>query len=175
MAFLKTRNLHDLILNEKDEKFKKVKSFLKNLFVTVPHLKKQIKIQSLQAYAGEYVFTKDDQEELTVAVCSVQSPRCLDMNCDFQKHYRDAHRINITNPKFFGIVAGSKDRRLVFPLQVCKVVGGQLYKKKLSPDATAKVVPLSTKAPQARLNTIMSGIGSGRPGAISSPVRTSLA
>ncbi|KZP23638.1 Piwi-domain-containing protein [Athelia psychrophila] len=152
MAFLKTRNLHDLILNEGDEKFKKVKSFLKGLFVTVPHLKKRIKIQSLQPYAGEYVFTKDDQEELTVA-----------------KHYKDAHKINISNPKFFGIVAGSKDRRLVFPIQVCKVLGGQLYKKKLSPDATAKVVPLATKAPQARMNTIMNGIGHGKPGAISSP------
>lgn len=97
------------------------------------------------------------------------------MNCVFQKHYRDAHNIIIKNPKVIGVVSGSKDRRLVFPLQVCKVLGGQLYKKQLSPDATAKVVPLATKAPQARLNTIMTGIGHGRPGAISSPVCTSLA
>lgn len=70
MDFLKTRNVHDLILNERDDKFKKLKSFLKGLFVTVPHLKKRIKIQSLQTCAGEYVFTKDDHEELDVAVCS---------------------------------------------------------------------------------------------------------
>ena len=77
--------------------------------------------------------------------------------------------------KLFGVAAGSKDRQLVFPAEVCRVVGGQLYTKKLSPDATAKVVPLATKAPQARLDTIMNGIGQGKTGAITAPVSDSLA
>ncbi|KAF7975299.1 hypothetical protein HWV62_10070 [Athelia sp. TMB] len=151
MAFLRAKNINELALSSKDDKFKKLKSFLKGIFIVAPNLKRRIKIQSLQDYAGEYVFVKDTQET-TVA-----------------RHYKDAHGITIRYVKLFGVAAGPKDRQLVFPAEVCRVVGGQLYKKKLSPDATAKVVPLATKAPQARLDTIMNGIGQGKTGAITAP------
>lgn len=70
MTFLRVREVKELVLNEKDDNFKRLKSFLKGLLVDVPKLKRPVKIQSLQDYAGEFVFLKDDQEELTVAVSS---------------------------------------------------------------------------------------------------------
>jgi hypothetical protein len=75
----------------------------------------------------------------------------------------------------FGILVGSKDRDIVFPAEVCRIVDGQIYKKvstitqlfsdiitehwcfykkKVPQESTPEVVKFATSRPERRLETI---------------------
>jgi hypothetical protein len=82
------------------------------------------------------------------------------------------HNLNIyfVSTKAFGIVTGSKERRVVYPAELCFIEAGQFYRKKVPTELTKSVVEFATKSPQERLHTINSGIGLGQPGGLAAPV-----
>lgn len=64
-------------------------------------------------------------------------------------------------PDTIGVVTSGKGApfKVVFPLEMCNLVPGQLYKKKLPPDATATVVSFAAMPPADRLRIITAGGG----------------
>ena len=74
------------------------------------------------------------------------------------------------HPKTFGIVTGSKERKVVYPAELCTVEAGQFYRKKVPTALTSSVVDFATKSPDERLRIINSGIGLGHQGGLAAPV-----
>lgn len=93
--------------------------------------------------------------------------------CFPQRHFQEVYNIVVGQPKAFGIVTGSKERKVVYPAELCFVEAGQFYKKKVPVELTKSVVEFATKSPQERLHTINSGIGLGQQGALTAPVSIS--
>ncbi|KAJ7261353.1 Piwi domain-containing protein [Mycena haematopus] len=67
--------------------------------------------------------------------------------------YFGQHNITLTYPGTIGIVTSGKSApfKVVVPLELCALLPGQLYKKKLPPDATATVVSFAALDPAKRL------------------------
>ena len=63
----------------------------------------------------------------------------------------------------FGILVGSKEKAIVFPAEVCTVVEGQIYKKKVPQELTPQVVKFATSAPSDRLAAIQQSGGARAP------------
>jgi eukaryotic translation initiation factor 2C len=59
----------------------------------------------------------------------------------------------------FGILVGGKEKAIVFPAEVCTIIEGQIYKKKVPPESTPEVVKFATSKPDQRLATIQQGGG----------------
>jgi len=142
------RNVRDLELAPGDANYRKLKSFFKNIFVRVnptggiPNARSPKKlIRDLVPYAGDFVFEKDG------------------MSTTVEKHFQLAHGYHLRYPRIFGIRVGSKEKPIVFPAEVCVVVDGQLYKKKVPQELTPKVVKFATRRPKERLQTIEQGHG----------------
>jgi eukaryotic translation initiation factor 2C len=78
-----------------------------------------------------------------------------------QEHFQKTYQITLSYPDTFGIVTSGKGApfKVVFPLELCALVPGQLYKKKLPPEATATVVGFAAMPPAQRLNMIRTGGG----------------
>jgi len=92
-----------------------------------------------------------------------------------QRHFHQTHSIMLKHPKMFGIVTGSRERKVVYPAEVCTVEAGQFYRKKVPAELTKSVVDFATKSPQERMNTIDRGIGLGQHGGLEAPVSHSRA
>lgn len=67
MELLKTSNARHLFLNEEELNFRKLKAFLKRLFVRVKPNGRKKQIRDLIPFAGEFVFDKDTGQ-ITVQV-----------------------------------------------------------------------------------------------------------
>jgi eukaryotic translation initiation factor 2C len=80
-----------------------------------------------------------------------------------QDHFKEAHGYALQHPLIFGILVGSKERAIVFPAEVCTVVEGQIYKKKVPQELTSHVVKFATCKPEDRLRTIQQGSGMRAP------------
>lgn len=91
-----------------------------------------------------------------------------------QQHFREAHGISLAYRDMFGIRIGNKDRKdEVYPAELCRIVAGQIYKKKASPETTKSAVTFATKRPQERLTMITSGVNAGG-GTMRAPVSKGL-
>jgi len=94
-------------------------------------------------------------------------------NVYLQRHFHEVHNIAINRPKAFGISTGSKERKIVYPAELCTVEAGQFYRKKVPSELIKNVVEFATKSPQERLHIINSGIGLGQQGGLAAPVSDS--
>lgn len=70
-------------------------------------------------------------------------------------HFQQHHNIAIRFPVMFGVRIG-KDA--VFSAEICDVIPGQLYRKKLSPEATVTFLKFSTQKPDTRLHMIKEAV-----------------
>ncbi|KAJ7771728.1 argonaute-like protein [Mycena metata] len=79
------------------------------------------------------------------------------------EHYQVAYSTTLRYPDTIGICTSGKSApfEVIIPLELCEMVPGQLYKKKLPPDATAAVVGFAALNPAERLKKILPG-GSGQ-------------
>lgn len=57
-------------------------------------------------------------------------------------------------PNAIGINVGRKDNPAIFPLEVCHVIPGQMYKRKLPASLSKDMVKFATKKPGDRLAAI---------------------
>ena len=75
LSFLQTTDTRSLNLSSHDPKFKHLEKFLNNVRIRIPsssgHRTKTIR--GLIEHAGKFVFSKNDGEESTVAVCLLSS------------------------------------------------------------------------------------------------------
>jgi len=145
LSFLGTTDTRALNLSSNDPKFKQLERFLKNVRISIPSSKGQRTkiIRGLVERAGKFVFSKNDGQESTVAL-----------------HFQETYNIRIRYSDIFGVnLSGKKDPHpSVIPAELCQVIPGQLYKRKVPEYLTAKVVEFAKIKPQDRFRKITQSV-----------------
>ncbi|KAJ6606546.1 argonaute-like protein [Mycena vulgaris] len=87
-----------------------------------------------------------------------------------EEYFYKAHSIRLAYPKTFGVRLSGRNAPfpVIVPAELCAVLPGQLYKKRLPTSATKDAVDFATMAPQARLQTITGGTTAG----VQSPIQS---
>ncbi|KAJ6606523.1 argonaute-like protein [Mycena vulgaris] len=152
------REVRKLALRDpRSEDFKKLERHFKNRLITVEPSKRIKTIRGLvPGPVGRYEFSsKGDGPVTTVGA-----------------HYVGAHNIHLQYPDTIGVVTSGKSApfKVVIPLELCTMLPGQLYKKKLPPHATATVVSFAAMRPADRLRTIKTGTSSNTGASQRSPI-----
>jgi eukaryotic translation initiation factor 2C len=76
-----------------------------------------------------------------------------------QDHYKEAHGITLRCPDIIGVKLGSAGHdAIVVPAEMCVVVPGQFYKKKLPQNLMEKTRDFATMRPEKRLEIIRQGL-----------------
>ena len=163
LSFLGTTDIRALNLSSKDQKFKQLEKFLTNVQISIPasNGKRTKKIRGLIEHAGKFVFSKDDGQENTVAVFiiifSIHSTRPLTIS---KRHFQETYNIRVQYPDIFGVNISGKNNPhpSVIPAELCQVIPGQLYKRRIPEYLTPKVVEFSKIRPQDRRRKIAQSV-----------------
>ncbi|KAK0502821.1 Piwi domain-containing protein [Armillaria luteobubalina] len=129
-------------------------TFLKNLEIRCQTTGNRTKIiRELVMKGGRYEFERDGHTT-TVG-----------------EYFRSAHSIDIQFPDAFGILTSGKNAShpVVYPAELCSVLPGQLYKKRLPNYLMSEAVSFATMSPDVRLKAIMGDGDNGR--GIASPIQ----
>ncbi|KAJ7702361.1 Piwi domain-containing protein [Mycena rosella] len=149
---LDTRNTRDLDLSN-EHHFRKLQNHFKNKLIKTKTTGERTKtIHALErGPIGRYRFQKDD-DVTTVA-----------------EHYYKAYGIRLAFPQTFGVRLSGKNAPfpVVVPAELCTVLPGQLYKKRLPTSTTKDVVDFATMNPKVRLQTIKGATAAG----VQSPIQ----
>ncbi|KAJ7756861.1 argonaute-like protein [Mycena maculata] len=153
LSVLGARSVRDLRLpQERDPNFRKLQAHFKNRLIKTQTTGDRTK--TIHAIVcgpiGRYPFTNSDGVPTTIS-----------------DHFRRAHNIALKYPDSFGVrISGSNAPfAVVIPAELCTVLPGQLYKKRLPPAAMDSAVDFATLKPQDRLHVIAGG-SSGLPSPI---------
>ncbi|KAK7023946.1 Argonaute-like protein [Favolaschia claudopus] len=148
LAVLNTRDTRRLAIQFSDHD--DYKALLKHLKYRLIHVKtpgsNKLRTKTVRdivpAPVGEYRFHNNEGEPTTIAA-----------------HFHKAYQITLRHPQTIGVVTSGKNApfKVVLPLEVCALAPGQVYKKKLPPDATATVVGFAAMPPKERLRLITTG------------------
>ncbi|KAI9236747.1 MAG: Piwi domain-containing protein [Podila humilis] len=129
----------------------KVERAIKQLRITVTHremMSRSYKIAGLtQKSAREETF-----KILTQCGDPEASPK--EEEIDVVTYFKQAYNRILSYPMLPCVRAG----KVILPIEVCKVVPGQRYPKKLDEAQTADMINFSSKSPTARANTIKNGL-----------------
>ena len=162
LSFLGTTDIRALNLSSKDQKFKQLERFLTNVRISIPasNGKRTKTIRGLIEHAGQFVFSKNDGQESTVAVfyfLSIHPTRSLTIS---KRHFQETYNIRVQHPDIIGInISGKRDPHpSVIPAELCQVIPGQLYKRKIPEYLTSKVVDFSKIKPQDRRRKIIQSV-----------------
>lgn len=155
--YLKIRDARDLVLDKENPKFHQLSRFLRNLRITYnngPGQQSGVRtIKELIPSAGAYRFEGNDGVETTVYVCRVLPSRWV-TSMIFQDYYLSAYNRRLEFPSIIGVFVAARTRKVVIPIEICNVLPGQLYKKKLDASMTRKAVEFSIMSPADRLKRI---------------------
>ncbi|KAJ7470325.1 argonaute-like protein [Mycena latifolia] len=154
MNVLGFRSIRELErLDERDPNFRKLQNHFKNRLIKTKTTGDRTKTihAIIRGPIGQYPFQKDG-EPTTI-----------------EKHYYDAYGIRLTYPRTFGVRLSGRNApfAVVVPAELCIIIPGQLYKKRLPSSATRDAVDFATMAPQVRLQTIAGGTAAG----VQSPIQ----
>ncbi|THH33923.1 hypothetical protein EUX98_g245 [Antrodiella citrinella] len=141
MAFLDVSDARKMIEQMSHQRtFDSVSRFLKGLLLAKPKVNSPgnwthgKKISGLVANAGQETFV--DQNNVTLSV---------------ESYFAAKYNYQLRLPGCFGVKIG---RTAVFPAEVCMVMPGQLYKKRLDEDQQRKFIQSATQKPSDRLHDI---------------------
>ncbi|OBZ75515.1 Protein argonaute-2 [Grifola frondosa] len=139
MEFLKLGNPRQLLTLE-PRQWKELRTFLKGVHVTIRTAPggKPRPISDLILAAGHFEFERNG------------------MTTTVQDYFIDKYEIRLANPQLFGIRIG---KSAVFPAELCTVVKGQVYRKKLSPELQSGLLQFSTQKPVDRMREIRGAVG----------------
>ncbi|KAK0448292.1 argonaute-like protein [Desarmillaria tabescens] len=154
LRFLGQSDVRALALNQGSTKYHALERFLKGVRITVkspatgrPYTKT---IRGLQPQAGRYEFRKDGR------ITTVEA-------------YFAALNRRIRYPDIIGLRLSTQDAEnaVIVPAELCDVVPGQMFKKRLPSDLTSDAVSFGTIPPDRRLQSIR---GLGRSNELQSPI-----
>ncbi|KZV96171.1 Piwi-domain-containing protein [Exidia glandulosa HHB12029] len=115
--------------------------FLKNLKVFVNKNKRAKKITALVPCARDYRFTNEHGDSITV-----------------EEHFKRAYNFDLRFPEVFCVQVGeNQGKAIVYPIEVCDVKPGQLYRRTLSPEVTREMQTMGGMRPHDRLKDIQDG------------------
>ncbi|KAJ6448668.1 Piwi domain-containing protein [Mycena vitilis] len=150
MAVLNANTARSLALDASHENFKKLQRFLKGRLVTIktgdgPPRTKTVR-DLVPGPVGHYEFCPGGSGATTTIA----------------EHYFKTYHITLQYPNMIGVVTSpnSAPFKVVIPLELCTLVPGQQYKKKLPPEVTQDVRTFASLAPGKRLQII---VGEGAP------------
>ncbi|KAJ6618325.1 Piwi domain-containing protein [Mycena sp. CBHHK59/15] len=136
-----------------DPAFRKVQSHFKNRLVKTKTTGERTKTihAIVPGPIGRYSFSKDG------------------VTTTIEEHFRRAYNVRLAHPNTFGVrLSGSSAPfPVIVPAELCDVLPGQLYKKRLPVSATTAAVDFATMAPRNRLQTIAGGHSTG----VASPIQ----
>ncbi|TFK39399.1 argonaute-like protein [Crucibulum laeve] len=143
MGFLKLRNIRDLSSREKTPHFRELERHLSKVLINIDTMGKKTKsIRGLILNAGQFRFTKGDEEKTV------------------ERHYMEAHNTRLKYPDAFGVrLSPDGAPPVVVPAELCHIIPGQLYRKRLPDSSKADMVAFSTSSPDARLRKIQQEVG----------------
>ncbi|KAF7338648.1 Argonaute-like protein [Mycena venus] len=86
-----------------------------------------------------------------------------------EDHFRAAYNITLKHSGTFGVCISGRSAPfpVIVPAELCTVIPGQLYKKRLPSSATATAVDFATQRPEDRFRTITGGTNAG----VQSPIQ----
>ncbi|TFK29779.1 Piwi-domain-containing protein [Coprinopsis marcescibilis] len=116
--------------------FNKMKDCFKGLRIKLDTSPATKIIRGFIPRGGQYLFEKDGRE-ITV-----------------KDHYYEAYRIVLKYPDAPGVVLQERPFKVVVPMEICDVLEGQLFRKKLPDQYTAAMVKIATIAPRERQDFI---------------------
>ncbi|KAK0240575.1 argonaute-like protein [Armillaria nabsnona] len=154
LSHLNSRQVRDLCFTTKEAKFRSLSAFLKGLEIQCRTTGNRTKtVKELVLKGGRYEFERDGHTT-TVG-----------------EYFRSAHSIDIHFPDAFGIMTSGKNAShpVVYPAELCSILPGQLYKKRLPNHLTSEAVSFATMTPDVRLKAIMGHGDNGR--GIVSPIQ----
>ncbi|EKM56056.1 uncharacterized protein PHACADRAFT_257103 [Phanerochaete carnosa HHB-10118-sp] len=142
MQFINTRTPRDLHMRCQDSReLERLRRFLFKVAVRIdmPGKRRDAKryITKLVPRAGYFTFEKGGTM-ITV-----------------KDHYAEAYNLALKDPELFGVQFGGD---AVFPAELCIVVPGQRYKRKLDPEQTRKFLEASVRKPGLRLEEITTAV-----------------
>ncbi|KAF7338672.1 Argonaute-like protein [Mycena venus] len=150
MAVLDVRDIRKLSLRDsRHDDYKKLERHLKNKLIQVKTRDGPPRTKTVRGLVpgpvGGYEFHPSGSGPMTTV----------------GGHYHKTYQITLQYPDTIGVVTSGKGApfKVVIPLELCNLVSGQLYKKKLPPDATATVVGFAAMPPRDRINIITTGGG----------------
>ena len=163
LSFLGVTDTRALNLSSNDPKFKQLERFLNNVRISIPSSNGQRTktIRGLVERAGKFVFSKNDGQESTVAVCFFfPSGHFIPLLITLKLHFQETYNIRIRYLDIFGVnISGKKNPHpSVIPAELCQVIPGQLYKRKVPEYLTAKVVDFAKIKPQDRFRKISQSV-----------------
>lgn len=143
------RNIRTLSLRPTDRKYMEIYNTLlrhfKRLQIKVPKVSNNIRIiRGIEPNAGLFHFEKEPGHFMTV-----------------EEYYMEAYNIRLQRPQEFGVILSqpSDANKTIVPFELCEIVPGQLYKRKLAEFQTREMVRATTQRPNERLNSILSAVG----------------
>ena len=162
---LNKRNVRDLELNERSPAFRKLESFFKKLHIkiTIGNAERRRTIKGLVSDAGNFSFSKDGMMT-TIAVRDHRSHHAHDIAFTshlIQDHFMETYNFAIRYPRIIGICVSPKsaENPVIYPAEICEVLPGQFFKKKIPEELQGKVVlDFATMRPSQRLDLIRKGI-----------------
>ncbi|EJD53159.1 Piwi-domain-containing protein [Auricularia subglabra TFB-10046 SS5] len=99
------------------------------------------KITGLARGARDYDFKDGNNETITI-----------------QEHYHRTYNHRLIHPEVFCVqVSSSKERPIAYPIEICTIVGGQLFKKAIPPEVTRQMLQFGPNNPAQRLKDIKDG------------------
>ncbi|KAJ7608108.1 argonaute-like protein [Mycena polygramma] len=150
MAVLNANTARSLALDANHENFKKLQRFLKGRLFTIktgdgPPRTKTVR-DLVPGPVGQYEFCPGGSGATTTIA----------------EHYFKTYHITLQYPNMIGVVTSpnSAPFKVVIPLELCTLVPGQQYKKKLPPEVTQDVRTFASLTPAKRLQMI---VGEGAP------------
>ncbi|RPD66004.1 Piwi-domain-containing protein [Lentinus tigrinus ALCF2SS1-6] len=127
------------------QNFARLRTFLKGVHVAIviPGQSRDRRpprprpISNLIAQAGMQEFDKDG-ERLTV-----------------QRHFETKYNLQVRYPRIVGVRIG---KTAIIPAEFCHVVGGQVYRKKIPPQAQKMFLEFATQKPRLRITDIRNAV-----------------
>jgi hypothetical protein len=158
MDVLNVRNQRDLWLLKDHHNFKKLKNFFKNVFVRIKPSGRKKQIRDLQEFAGKYKFNKDNgQTTVEVRTLHCFQVTRLIWTIYLQRHFNEVYNISLRQPKMFGIATRSKERKFMYPAELCIAEAGQFYRKEVPSELTKSRVYFATKTLKSGLTSTTTG------------------
>ncbi|CAG8640305.1 9527_t:CDS:10, partial [Ambispora leptoticha] len=146
VKILGRRSPNDLHRGINDRDRVKLEKFLKNLKIRVVHrgdavAQRRYRIRDISSKpANQITFTNSDNEVLDVA-----------------KYFHKTYNKPLTFPHLPCVVINIKNN-MCFPMEVCEVIEGQRYPRKLNEKQTADMIKFTCQPPHLRANKIKRGL-----------------
>ncbi|KAG9326406.1 hypothetical protein KVV02_008026 [Mortierella alpina] len=155
VKILNKRSPDDLRGTAASMNWQKVERQIKGLRITVTHrerTKREFKIFNLTKTAAKDTrFTLSSPPGAAGAGGEAQPGG----ETDIVSYFKSTYNITLSYPMLPCVSAG---KNLLLPMELCSVVSGQRYMKKLDERQTADMIKFTTQTPTVRLNTIKNGL-----------------